>query len=148
MTDVLFYHLVRAPLDKVLPDLLERSLARGWRCAVEASEERARLLDDLLWTYSDESFLPHGLEADDGPSQPVVLVSHAGNPNRATVRFIVDGAPLPDDARSYDRLVLIFDGKDEEAVATARRRWTEAKALGLEATYWLQNEEGRWVQRG
>jgi DNA polymerase-3 subunit chi len=110
-------------------------------------EERLRALDDLLWTYSDDSFLPHGLEADDGPHQPVVLIEHGGNPNGATVRFLVDGAPLPADAAAYLRLVIVFDGNDEEALATARERWREAKALGLDATYWQQSEAGRWEKR-
>src|SRR2546425_799828 len=105
MTEVLFYHLQRAPLERVLPDLLERSIGRGWRCAVEASEERVRALDDLLWTFSNESFLPHGVEADDGARQPIVLLTHSGNPNEAAVRFLVDGAPLPDDTDAYQRLV-------------------------------------------
>jgi DNA polymerase III subunit chi len=147
LAEALFYHLVKLPLDKVLPGLVERALAMGWRCAIEASEERARALDDLLWTYSDDSFLPHGLEADDGPGQPVVLVSHSGNPNGAAVRFIVDGAALPADALGYRRLVVIFDGNDAEALAAARERWREAKGLGLETTYWQQNDVGRWEKR-
>jgi DNA polymerase III subunit chi len=147
LAEALFYHLLQAPLDKVLPGLVERSLARGWRCAIEAGEERLKAIDDLLWTYSDDSFLPHGLEADDGAAQPVVLVGHGGNPNGAAVRFIVDGAALPPDAGRYERIVLIFDGHDGEAVATARERWREAKAAGLEATYWQQSDTGRWEKR-
>lgn len=147
MTEVLFYHLQRAPLEKVLPDLLERSIGRGWRCAVEASEERLRALDDLLWTFAEESFLPHGVEADDGAMQPIVLLAHSGNPNGATVRFLVDGAPLPADTGAYERLVLLFDGNDEDAVATARDHWKVAKVKGLAATYWRQNEQGRWEKQ-
>jgi DNA polymerase-3 subunit chi len=148
MTELLFYHLQRAPLEKVLPGLLERSLERGWRCAIEASPERLRALDDILWTYSDESFLPHGLEADDGANQPIVLVGHSGNPNGATVRFLLDGVALPDDTAPYQRLVFMFDGNDNEATDTARVRWREAKARALEATYWQQNETGRWEKKG
>ena len=79
----LFYHLTKAPLEAVLPGLLERSLERGWRCVVQAPEERLRSLDAHLWTYLRRSFLPHGLEADDGAAQPVVLVSRDDNPNGA-----------------------------------------------------------------
>jgi DNA polymerase-3 subunit chi len=147
MAEALFYHLQRRSLEQVLPGLIERALERGWRCAIEAGEERLRALDDLLWSYSDDSFLPHGLEADDGANQPVVLVGHGGNPNGATVRFLADGAPLPADAPTYLRLVIVFDGNDEEALATARERWREAKAAGLDATYWQQNEAGRWEKR-
>lgn len=147
MTELLFYHLERAPLEKVLPVLLERSLERGWRCAIEAGAERLRVLDDLLWTYADESFLPHGMEADDGAGQPVVLVAHAGNPNGAAVRFLLDGAGLPEDAARYERLILMFDGNDDEAVETARLRWREARCLGIAVTYWQQDENGRWQKR-
>jgi DNA polymerase-3 subunit chi len=147
MTEALFYHLQRVPLERVLPDLLERSIGRGWRCAVQASEERVRALDDLLWTFSEASFLPHGVEADDGARQPIVLLTHAGNPNGAAVRFLVDGAPLPEEPGAYERLVVLFDGNDEDAVATAREHWKIAKDLGLAATYWQQNEQGRWEKR-
>ena len=61
MTEVLFYHLQNMPLERVLPPLLEKSLERGWRVVVQtASEERADALDSHLWTYRDDSFLPHG----------------------------------------------------------------------------------------
>jgi len=147
MTEVLFYHLERKPLEDVLPTLLERSVARGWRCVVQVAAERAPSLDDLLWTYAEESFLPHGLEADEGAEQPVVIVSRDSNPNGASVRFLIDGAALPQEPHAYARIVLIFDGRDEAATALARERWRETRSLGLAATYWQQNDEGRWEKR-
>lgn len=147
MTELLFYHLQRAPLDKVLPGLLEKSLQRGWRCAVQGAAERLRALDDTLWTYGDETFLPHGLESDDGAGQPIVLLTHEGNPNQAAIRFLIDGAPLPPDAASYERIVLLFDGNDADAVQGAREHWKEAKTLGFAATYWQQSDEGRWEKK-
>ncbi|MDQ0394226.1 DNA polymerase III subunit chi [Labrys monachus] len=147
MTELLFYHLQRAPLERVLPGLLEKSLQRGWRCAVQGLPERLLTLDDALWTYKDESFLPHGLESDEGERQPIVLVAHEGNPNGATVRFLVDGVPLPSDAALYERIVLLFDGNDAEAVEGAREHWRQAKSLGFAATYWQQSEDGRWEKK-
>ena len=100
MTDMLFYHLQHQPLEKVLPTLLEKSLERGWRVAVQvASEERIEALDAHLWTYRDDSFLPHGTWRDPTVSeQPVVLTINDDNPNRANVRFLLDGAAVPADA--------------------------------------------------
>ena len=130
-TEVLFYHLERQPLEKVLPGLVERTLARGQRAVVQAgSRERIEALDTLLWTYQDESFLPHGTQADGDPAgQPVLLTETEDNPNGAEVRFLVDGA---DTARllDYRRVVYLFDGNDGDAVAAARRQWQTAKALG------------------
>ena len=150
MTEILFYHLQRQPLEKVLPTLLEKSLERGWRALVRAtSEERLSALDDHLWTYSDESFLPHGSEREqDAGDQPVVLTLSERNPNGAAVLFLIEGAPVPEDASAFQRLVLLFDGNDEEALAAARAQWKAVKGAGHDATYWQQDARGRWEKRG
>src|SRR5581483_7676042 len=110
------------------PTLLERSVERSWRVIVQASsEERIEALDSHLWTFRDDSFLPHGTTAEpEAAVQPVLLTTRDDNPNGATVRFLVDGAPVPKDAESYERIVLLFDGTDEEAVGDARTRWSAA----------------------
>jgi len=150
MTEVWFYHLQGQSLEGVLPNLLERSLERGWRVVVQASsEERIEALDAHLWTYRDESFLPHGTwRESEATSQPVLLTVQDHNPNAANVRFLVEGADIPADAAEYQRLVLLFDGNDDEAVAAARQRWTVAKEAGHEVTYWQQDQQGRWVRKG
>jgi DNA polymerase-3 subunit chi len=146
MTEILFYHLQRQPLEKVLPQLLEKSIERGWRVVVQASsDERVDALDAHLWTYRDDNFLAHGTYREsEAAMQPVLLTVTDDNPNGANVRFLIDGASVPNDAEAYRRIVLIFDGEDEEAVAAARARWTEAKAKGFEVTYWQSDENGRW----
>ena len=149
MTELLFYHLQNQPLERVLPNLLERSLERGWRVVVQAaSEERIEALDAHLWTYRDDSFLPHGTwREQQAAEQPVLLTVNEGNPNGANVRFIVEGAALPADAATYQRIVLLFDGDDPDAVAAARERWTQAKASGFDVTYWQPDEQGRWRRK-
>ena len=149
MTEVLFYHLQDMTLENVLPSLLEKSLARGWRVVVQStSEERADALDAHLWTYRDDSFLPHATwRAGDAADQPIILSIEEGNPNRANVRFLVDNAALPADCDSYQRVVLVFNGDDSDALAAARESWTTCKARGLEVTYWQTDERGRWQRR-
>jgi DNA polymerase-3 subunit chi len=148
MTEVLFYHLQRQPLERVLPGLLEKCVQRQWRTVVQVgSEERCAALDAHLWTYRQEGFLPHGT-AKDGHSaaQPVYLTTGAENPNQATVRFLADGAEMADFS-DYQRVILVFDGNDNEAVEKARESWTAAKAAGHPATYWQQNERGGWDKK-
>jgi DNA polymerase-3 subunit chi len=147
-TEVYFYHLERQTLEDVLPGLLERSLERGWRAGVQAaSEERVEALDTLLWTYREDSFLPHGTARDGSPSaQPIYLTVAEDNPNDAQVRFLVDGAELAD-AAPYARVVFVFDGRDEAAVARARADWQAAKTQGHAVSYWQQDGNGRWRQK-
>jgi DNA polymerase-3 subunit chi len=149
MTELLFYHLQRQPLEKVLPTLIEKSLERGWRVVVQAaSDERVDALDAHLWTYRDDAFLPHGTDRDaNAAAQPVLLTTRDDNLNSANVRFLIEGAGVPADADGYERIVLLFDGEDPDAVAAARERWTQARAQGLAATYWQADEQGRWQRK-
>jgi DNA polymerase-3 subunit chi len=146
MTEILFYHMKGQTPEQVLPSLLQKSLERGWRVVVQASsDERVEALDAHLWTWRDDAFLPHGTWRDaEAAEQPIVLTVNEENPNRATVRFLVDGASMPGDQAVYERVVLLFDGDDPDAVETARACWSEAKAAGSEVTYWQADENGRW----
>ena len=149
MTEVLFYHLERASLDGVLPGLLEKTLERGWRAVVRAgSRARVEALDAHLWTYRDESFLPHAAGGD-GARQPVWLTDGDDAPNDPQILFLVDGAEAALEAiGSLERCVMIFDGKDEDALARARGFWKAAAGAGHEATYWRQSPGGRWEKQG
>lgn len=148
LAEVLFYHLERHPLERVLPGLLEKTLARGWRAVVQAAtEERLDAVDLALWTYADDSFLPHGnTRTGFASEQPIFLTTGDDNPNDAGVRFLVDGAEAPK-FEGVDRLVFLFDGHDEDAVTSARRQWKAAKAAGCQVTYWQQSPAGRWEQK-
>lgn len=153
MAEIWFYHLERKTLDDVLPSLLELTLKRGWRAVVQSgSGERLEAIDNLLWTYLDESFLPHGTRRDGHESlQPIYLTEDGQNPNGANVRFFVEGADMmlaEADVGSYERLIYIFDGRDDEAVERARETWKWARGSGQAATYWRQTETGGWQKQG
>jgi DNA polymerase-3 subunit chi len=149
MTDILFYHLERQPLERVLPMLLEKTLERGWRALVRTlNADRVQVIDEFLWNYSDESFLPHAVDGEPEPEREPILVTHTlVESNRPNVLFLVDGSAFPDDASAYDRIVLLFDGNDETALNGARVAWKEIRARGLEGTYWQQNDVGRWEKK-
>ncbi len=148
MADVLFYHLELQPLERVLPVLLEKTLERGWRAVVQGgSAERLVELDTQLWTYRDDSFLPHGRAGDGNDAlQPVLLTAAGDNPNGANVRFFVDRA-VPQDAEGYQRIVYLFSGHDPEAVADARGAWRALSQGQHAVTYWQQDANGRWEKK-
>lgn len=141
--EVWFYHLERTGLDQALPELLEKTLQRGWRAVVRSpAPERVEHLDGWLWSYRDDSFLPHGLaEEPDAERQPVLLTNGDGNPNRADALFLVDGAE-PGELAGYKRCLVLFDGADEAQVARARRQWSAVKAQGFAVSYWKQQGRG------
>lgn len=148
MAELWFYHLERTELERALPPLLEKCLQRGWRALVRGgAPERLEALDAILWTYRDESFLPHA--RDGGPHserQPVLLSHGGGNPNGAKALFLIDGAE-PGDLSAFERACLVFDGRDEAALVSARSRWKEAKEAGVTVSYWRENATGKWEKQ-
>lgn len=149
VTEVHFYHLQRRPMEAVLPALLAKSRERGWRALVRVDgEDRLAALDDHLWSFSDESFLPHGTDREPDPGeQPVLLTAGEDNRNGAAILFLVEGAAVPADISGYERVVLMLNGRDEEAVAAAREVWRRLRGEGHAVTYWQQDETGRWQKR-
>lgn len=149
MAEVWFYHLERSPLERVLPDLLEKTLGKGWKALVRTvSQDRAEGLDQMLWTYKDDSFLPHGLASEPlADRQPVLITTGEDNPNAAQALFLLDGAE-PGSLAAYERCIILFDGRDQAQLSGARGRWKTLKADGLSVSYWKEREDRGWEKQG
>ena len=154
MTETLFYHLERRSLEDVLPGMIEKSLERGWRAVIRTdSAERSDALDNLLWTYDEQSFLAHAQSGDGDPArQPVLISVEDENPNGAQILFCVGGAlPSRWDAAELGvlaRIVLLFDGHDGRALDRARAAWKDAKTAGHDVTYWKETPAGKFEKQG
>jgi DNA polymerase-3 subunit chi len=142
-TEVWFYHLERTGLEQALPELLEKTLQRGWKALVRVREaERLQHLDGWLWSYRDESFLPHAPDDEPGAArQPILLTTGFENANGADALFLVDGAE-PGELSGYARCVVLFDGADQAQLAVARAQWSAVKATGVAVSYWKQQARG------
>jgi DNA polymerase-3 subunit chi len=149
VTEIGFYHLTRTPLEAALPKLLGRILAAGGRAYVLcAEEERARALDAALWLATDPDWLPHGLAGGEHDAlQPILLGIRDEAPANGARFLVLVGGAESTRLDEYDRVLDLFDGADEAAVAAARRRWAAAKAAGHALTYWQQGPRG-WEKRG
>ena len=123
MTQVDFYHLQKQSLENVLPKLLEKAYATGKPIKVKVgNEERVEFINSALWSYDEQSFLPHGSKKDGfGEEQPIWISAGDDAPNQAVFLFLVDGAVVaPDVLSQYERVFNIFDGNSEAALNQAR----------------------------
>lgn len=138
-----FYHLTRIPLDRALPQIAQKVVESGGRLLVVAGDEgeRARL-DSLLWTFSPESFLPHGQAGgEDDSRQPVLISGEAEAGNGARNVALADGV-WRDAALGFDRAFHFFD---EDKIVEARLAWKGlAEREGVIRNYWKQGDTGRW----
>lgn len=148
MTQIQFYHLTATPVEKALPKLLEKALAGGHRVLlVESADEKRDYFNQILWTYSTLTFLPHGAADEPSPeAQPILLAPAIENANAADALFVTDGTALEDGA-SFARVIDIFDGNNAETVSRARSRWAAYKNAGHALTYLRQNDKGGWEEK-
>ncbi len=142
-----FYHLERGSVDEALPELLEKTLAKGWRALVRTTDpDLADHLDEWLWTYRDDGFLPHGRAGEPHAArQPILLTGDEVNENEAQALFILDEPPAG--VSSYERCIVLFEGREEAALARARRLWSAYKAAGSTVSYWKQQEARGWARQ-
>ena len=141
-----FYHLMRSPLDRVLPVIARRVLAEEARLLIVDADPAARdRIDRLLWTFAADSFLPHAQAAggDADKVQPVLIAEGVEPANGARNVALADGE-WRDAALAFDRAFLFFD---EGRVVAARSAWKDlAGREDVERRYWKQDESGRWEQ--
>ncbi|MEI2804985.1 DNA polymerase III subunit chi [Albidovulum sp.] len=149
MGQAMFYHLTRSPLEAALPMLLAKSLQSGWHVVVRGTDaQRLDRLDRVLWTGSDEGFLPHGVAGGRHDAlQPVLLTTGREAPNGAQCLMAVDGAEVTaGDCAALTRVCILFDGNDPAAVEHARGQWKALTGAGVPAQYWSE-EGGRWQKK-
>ncbi|MBO9464394.1 DNA polymerase III subunit chi [Tropicibacter sp. R15_0] len=149
MGAVFFYHLTRASLEDTLPMLLGKALGAGWKVAVRGTDPgRMDWLDQKLWLGREDGFLPHGqIGGAHDALQPVLLTCGPESPNDPSCLMSVDGAAVTaDEVQDLERVCILFDGHDQEAVQHARTQWKSLTGAGCSAQYWSE-ESGRWEKK-
>jgi DNA polymerase-3 subunit chi len=113
--------------------LVEKAYAHGLRVAVRTSATAETVeVDELMWTFSDRSFVPHGVwpaDPDFATATPVLITSGALPASHRDV-LVNLGPDLPAEFAAFTRVCEIVAG-DEEARRSARVRWRGYKEAGL-----------------
>ena len=139
-----FYHLALSPIERVLPRICERLIEGGERLLVVAVPELLAQLDEQLWTYAPDAFLPHGRSDKPGAKDQPILLSDQMDPLNGAANVALADGVCRDEALSFARSFYFFDNGQLD---TARGAWRALKSKAeAEARYWKQNEGGKWVQ--
>lgn len=144
--DVSFYQLLKTPLEKALPKLIEKIYESGYKVLIVCdSLERVQSLNSLLWTFSQSAFIPHGYEGDP-TRQPIWLSTELENVNSANLAIITNGITV--NKNEFEKILDIFDGNEETSLVNARIRYQQYKERGHNMAFWRQNETGAWETVG
>ena len=139
-----FYHIEHTSLDAAIAPLIEKCLDRKWRVLVVGHDDTLERLNKTLWTFREDSFLPHGRARTDTDKHPVLLSTEAVPANNAKVALLLDGSDA--DANLFERVMVVFDGGDETARDKARQQYKAATDAGGAARYFQQERGGAWKE--
>lgn len=110
--------------------LLERIRTSGLRAVVLCPDrDQARHLDRLLWTFRDDSFLPHGLIGAVDPELTPILISSDGEPASETPVLLNLSNEVPAALDRFERLCEAIDN-DAGVRSAGRERFREYRAKG------------------
>ena len=148
MPMVMFYHLTRSSPEQTLAILLRRSLEAGWRVMVRGTDQGGlERLDAALWQGPEDSFLPHGLQGGAQDALQPVLLGQGAIGNSAQALLLIDAAQTTTiEVTALERVMVLFDSANEQALASARALWATLISAGLPAQYWSE-EAGSWQMK-
>jgi len=145
MGAVYFYHLTERPIEATLPVLLGKALEAGWRVHVRGRDQaQLEFLDRQLWL--GDGFLPHGLAGGAHDAAQPILLTTSKVCDAACVMSIGGAEVSPDEIGNRERVCILFDGADSQAVDHARQQWRDLTDAGAAAQYWAE-EGGRWIKK-
>lgn len=114
--------------------IAEKAFEQGLRVAVRtASPGETAEIDDLMWTFADRSFVPHGVwpaEPEFAAATPV-LIGNSTLPESHRDVLINLAGDAPAELSGYARICEVVGG-DEESKQRARVRWRAYRSLGCE----------------
>ena len=135
MADIRFYHMEQSTLDQALPSIALKAWQSGKNVLIRVPDKQeASRLNDLLWTFHPNVFLPHGADGDKHPErQPVFLSANDENVNGAEILILTHGCVM-EDVASFAMVCEMLDGRVEPQVKDARSRWKIYKEAGHDLT--------------
>ncbi|MBI5446383.1 MAG: DNA polymerase III subunit chi [Deltaproteobacteria bacterium] len=136
MAGIDFYEVKGPRWELAVCERVEALYEAGERVYVRApSEALARALDDLLWTFREDSFVPHRLWGGEGDlPDPVAVGWRRGNPNGATC-LVLAGAGEPEELSGFAQAFDFVPVSDPELTAGARERYRAFRAAGHQVTF-------------
>jgi DNA polymerase-3 subunit chi len=133
MTEVLFVEVTARRMEMRACEIAERTYTQGKRLQIiVADQSQARRLDDLLWTFRPDSFVPHGLfeEEKDQPPQPVVITTNLEPIPGIETLLMLNYCPI-ELVGQFSQVIHLIIVDNQERLQASREYWTQLKEAGF-----------------
>jgi len=150
VTQIIFYSTAPLQVEKTLFALLEKSLEKGNKSLLLFKDkEKCLSINEQLWTYKQNSFLPHTSEDDqiyDNIDVPVYLSTKNENPFKAELLFSIDGF-LPDNIDHFERVIIIIDVNDELLNEKYKNYYLDINKNFEDIVFYKSDDNGKWIEK-
>jgi len=150
VTQIIFYSTAPLQVEKTLFALLEKSLEKGNKSLLLFKDkEKCLSINEQLWTYKQNSFLPHISEDDqiyDKIDVPVYLSTKNENPFKAELLFSIDGF-LPDNIDHFERVIIIIDVNDELLNEKYKNYYLDINKNFEDIVFYKSDDNGKWIEK-
>jgi DNA polymerase-3 subunit chi len=133
MTEILFVETTARRMEVQACEIAERNYLQGDKLQIIAeNQEQAKRLDDLLWTFKPDSFVPHGIGTGsaDESDQPVVIITEKERLGKINALLMMDYVEA-ELVSQFSRAVHLIVVDDPERLERSRGYWTELKEAGF-----------------
>jgi len=104
--------------------LAEKAYRQGGHLLILTNNaEQTKALDELLWTFRADSFVPHGCNNDKMP----VTINHTQSVATSKLLLNLSGN-IPGNAQQYERILELVNGTEQQR-ANARVRYRNYQKL-------------------
>jgi DNA polymerase-3 subunit chi len=112
-------------------ELVEKLYSEGHRVFIHCNtQQEAEHLDELLWTYQEESFIPHNLQGE-GPEPPPPVQLGFGKEPRGFNDILLNMAlEVPSFSVKFKRIIELVPSLETEK-ERSRSRYKEYKSKGF-----------------
>jgi DNA polymerase-3 subunit chi len=133
MTEVVFVEVTASKIETRACEIAEHTYAQGERLQIIAlDEEQAARLDDLLWTYKPDNFVPHGRwkSMDSESDHPVVITTRKERVPGIASLLTMDYCPVKM-VQQFSKVIHVVVVDNQERLEASRRYWTLLKDAGF-----------------
>ena len=133
MTEVIFIETSTSRMEMRACEIAERTYTQGNRLQIIAADQKQAVrLDDLLWTFRPDSFVPHGLFAEekDEPPQPVVITTKLEPIPGIETLLMLNYCPI-ELVGQFSQVIHFIIVDNQERLQASREYWTQLKEAGF-----------------
>ncbi len=150
MTQIIFYNTAPLQVENTLFNLIEKSIENGYKSLLLFNDkDKCSAIDEKLWTYKQNSFLPHSSENEkisDEIDIPIYLSTKNENPYKAELLFSIDGF-LPDNINNFERVIIIVDVNNKILLEEYKKYYLDINDDFEDIVFYKSDDNGKWTEK-